>query len=258
MFPKRIFQTWKEKTISSEHLKSWQQSWIEKNKDYQYELWDDSENRLFIETNYPDFLPIYDGYNVNIKRVDAVRYFYLLKYGGIYCDLDFICLKPFDELLENITADVILGSMGEDEIDDSKKVRNFLHNIPNAIMIAKPNSDFFAFVTAMLSALGNKPELGPEAATGPIFLKICLLTYITKTIPEFAKTIYEESIFEKIRHQFSFTSNIYITDPFVFYPLNWNNEKLMKEREAMFFSKVSLLETLFPTSFAVTCWMHSW
>jgi mannosyltransferase OCH1-like enzyme len=257
MFPKKIFQTWKQKTIEDKTLQSWQQSWIDLNKNYEYELWDDAENRRFIETNYPDFLSIYDGYNVNIKRVDAVRYFYLLKNGGIYADLDFICLRPFDSLLENIDSDVILGTMGEGEIVESKKELNFLHNIPNAIMIAKPNSDFFSFVTNMLYYTWKNPNLGPEATTGPIFLKVCLLSYTSKVWPDFANFLYNANILEEIQHKFSFASKILIAPPAVFYPLNWNNEKLMQKRSEIF-KNVDSLKLQFPFSFAVTFWMHSW
>jgi mannosyltransferase OCH1-like enzyme len=257
MFPKRIFQTWKEKKIHNAKLLSWQQSWTEKNKNYEYELWDDADNRLFISQYYPDFLPIYDSYDVNIKRVDAVRYFYLLKYGGIYADLDFVCLQSFDTIL-SIDADVILGTMGEENIDDSKKSLNNLHNIPNAIMIAKPNSDFFSFVTDMLYHIGGtNPELGPEATTGPIFLKICLLCYTSKSWIDFATLLYKKNIFEEIKHRHTFASKIFITEPTIFYPLNWNNKELMQSREKIFENSATL-QAHFPSSFAVTCWMHSW
>jgi hypothetical protein len=33
-------------------------------------------------------LKTYDGYRFPVQRVDAVRYFLLLHYGGIYLDLD--------------------------------------------------------------------------------------------------------------------------------------------------------------------------
>lgn len=51
-------------------------------------LWTDATARLFMQTHYPSFLPTYDSYEYNIQRADAIRYFVLHRYGGIYMDLD--------------------------------------------------------------------------------------------------------------------------------------------------------------------------
>jgi mannosyltransferase OCH1-like enzyme len=231
-------------------LKSWQQSWFEKNPAYSYTLWDDNDNRKFISENFPHFLPIYDGYDVNIKRVDAIRYFYLLKYGGIYADLDFICLKPFDEV-NKIEADVVLGQLGN--MDNNQ---NELHSIPNAIMIAKENSDFFLFITLVLQNIGNNPALSPEVATGPIFLQLCVHYYKTKIGEREAQMIYGKNIFEGMNEKVKFDSIIGLTPPEIFYPINWDNKEHNKYRENFFTNKE--LETFFPDSYAVTYWMHSW
>ena len=47
---------------------------------WEYKLWTDEDNRNLIKDHYPWFLKTYDEYDVNIKRVDAVRYFYLYHY----------------------------------------------------------------------------------------------------------------------------------------------------------------------------------
>lgn len=41
----------------------------------------------------------FDGYTYPIQRADAIRYFVLYHYGGIYIDLDIGCLRPIDPLL---------------------------------------------------------------------------------------------------------------------------------------------------------------
>ena len=250
MFPKKIFQTWKEKEISNEVLKTWKQSWIEKNPTYEYVLWDDADNREFIKEHFPSFLSIYDSYDKNIKRVDAVRYFYLYKYGGIYADLDFICLKPFDVVLET-QADVLFGKLGE--MDTPKYV---LHNIPNAIMIAKPNSDFFKFVISVLQNIGNVSDLDVEVATGPIFLKFCIDHYLTKSKENnpYVEAVYGRNAFDVENVQFD--SVIGFAEPEVFYPINWDNKKHDVYRSKL--SSNSELEQMFPNSYALTYWMHSW
>lgn len=56
-------------------------------------------SREFIALHYSWFLPTFDGYRYPIQRADAIRYFVLHYYGGIYLDLDVGCLKRVDPLL---------------------------------------------------------------------------------------------------------------------------------------------------------------
>jgi len=67
--------------------------------DYEYILWTDASSREFISEMYPWFLDTFDGYTYPIQRADAIRYFVLHHYGGIYLDLDIGCLRPLDPLL---------------------------------------------------------------------------------------------------------------------------------------------------------------
>ncbi|KAF9509483.1 glycosyltransferase family 32 protein [Hydnum rufescens UP504] len=69
-------------------------------------LWTDKGSRDFIAREYSWFLPTFDGYKYPIQRADAIRYFVLHYYGGIYLDLDVGCLRPLDPLL---TYPVILA-----------------------------------------------------------------------------------------------------------------------------------------------------
>ena len=253
MIPQKIFQTCKEKNIENKILKSWQDSWKNENPNFEYTLWTDEENRQFIEKEFPQFLTVYDNYDVNIKRVDAIRYFYLLKHGGIYADLDFICLKPFDQILK-VDADVIFGFLGK--MDNSI---NIYHKIPNALMIAKPNTDFFYFLTLVLENVAKlKGTISPELQTGPIFLSICVQYYTSKTIN---KSVYDildgNDIFSfKENVNIKYDSKILIAEPEIFYPINWDNKEHDKYRAK--FYPVEELKEFFPQAFATTIWMHSW
>ena len=53
-----------------------------------HQVWSEKESRDFIEKEYPWVLRTYDGYRYPVQRVDALRYFLMLHYGGIYIDLD--------------------------------------------------------------------------------------------------------------------------------------------------------------------------
>ena len=61
-------------------------------EDYEYKLWTDAGSREFIATEYPWFLDSFDNYDYPIQRADAIRYFVLAHFGGIYIDLDDVSL----------------------------------------------------------------------------------------------------------------------------------------------------------------------
>lgn len=64
------------------------------------QLWTDELARDFISTEYPWFVENWDGYAFPIQRADAIRYFVLHHYGGIYLDMDTFCNEtiPLEEL----------------------------------------------------------------------------------------------------------------------------------------------------------------
>ncbi|EPX73571.1 mannosyltransferase [Schizosaccharomyces octosporus yFS286] len=98
LIPKIIHQTWKTDTVP-EKWKAAQESCRVMHPEYQYILWTDEMSRNFIVEHYPWFLKYFDTYPFNVQRADAIRYFVLFHYGGIYIDLDDGCRQPLDSLL---------------------------------------------------------------------------------------------------------------------------------------------------------------
>ncbi|KAH9966079.1 nucleotide-diphospho-sugar transferase [Russula dissimulans] len=96
--PRIIHQTWKSETLPdkwkvvSERCRALM-------PDYEYMLWTDASSREFIAQNYRWFLDTFDSYPYAIQRADAIRYFVLHHYGGVYMDLDIGCLRRLDPLL---------------------------------------------------------------------------------------------------------------------------------------------------------------
>jgi mannosyltransferase OCH1-like enzyme len=73
---------------------------IDRNPNFTIKIWDTNEARRLLEDHYAWFLPVYDGYRHPIQRVDAIKYFILWHYGGIYLDLDISCRKGLQPLLD--------------------------------------------------------------------------------------------------------------------------------------------------------------
>ena len=66
----------------------------------EYMLWTDDLSRRLVETYYPTYLHMFDSYKYPIQRADAIRYFVLHHFGGIYMDLDIGCRRRLDSLLQ--------------------------------------------------------------------------------------------------------------------------------------------------------------
>jgi mannosyltransferase OCH1-like enzyme len=259
-FPKMIFQTWKSKVSIPGNYARWSESFKRMNPDFEYVLWDDFDNRRFIETYYPWFLPIYDAYPREIYRADAVRYFFLYQFGGLYADMDTECLRPVAPLFES--GDVWLGRMGNDP--------DFPHSIPNAIMASRPLEEFWLLAIHLLienaKALGDPAAMagkGPEAMTGPILLKNAYDTYMASgriAVHEMIREI-AARLPADLQPQ-SKASRVDLLEPYIWYPIDWSNMIHLRLSCEVVDSNVTLSERtkrwLFPKSFLVTYWTHSW
>jgi mannosyltransferase OCH1-like enzyme len=228
--PKIIFQTWKTHDLPKQ-FEYWSSTWKKYNPDYKYILWDDKENRDFVATHFDWFLPVFDSYDAGIKRADAIRYMFLYHHGGIYADLDFECLRPFDELLEKYKSyDIILGSMESD-----LSSWHLSNNIPNAIMISKPGCTFWLKLLKELERRSKIPGR-PEVQTGPIVLK------------------------DVYRHPLNWGYSIKVLPPADLYPISWVTDE-EERKEALKSEPLSLTQKMkakYPDSYAVTYWAHSW
>lgn len=120
-------------------------------------LWTDASSREFIANNYVWFLETFDGYTYPIQRADAIRYFVLHHYGGVYLDLDVGCLRPLDPLLVypvilpktipvGVSNDLMFAEQGHPLLDQA------IHNL-----ITFDHSWILNYPTVMFS-------------TGPMFL----------------------------------------------------------------------------------------
>jgi mannosyltransferase OCH1-like enzyme len=97
-FPKIIHQTWKTKDLDPKR-KEWQTSVREMYPDYTHLMWLDEDIERFARENFPGYMKTWDQLKPFIKKVDAVRYMWMYKLGGIYFDMDVKAMKRMDGLL---------------------------------------------------------------------------------------------------------------------------------------------------------------
>jgi len=84
---------------------------------WEHRLWTDYAMELHVRRQHPELYPIYMEFNRNIMRVDVFRYVLMHDFGGLYCDLDYEFLRPFeygdDPLVLSLERDTDFGD-GED------------------------------------------------------------------------------------------------------------------------------------------------
>ncbi|GAA5483824.1 glycosyltransferase [Haloferula sargassicola] len=223
LIPKVIHQTWKDHSIPEDFRKEWIDSWMEKNgpNGWEYRFWTDEDLLALVEEEFPEFIDCYLDYDQPIKRVDAARYLILKRHGGLYVDLDFVCLKPFDDLLKR--QSLMFGS----EYDSPERHQD---SVCNALMASIAEHPFWTGIEADLMASARD---GVLAATGPRFLGQRLRNSTWFLEKKDWPTVVRKE---------------------VFYPFRWNEE----EREAAREASVEELAARYPDSHAVTLWNGTW
>ena len=123
---------------------------------WEYRLWTDYAMELHVRRQHPQLYPVYIGFNRNSMRVDIFRYLLMYDFGGLYCDLDYEFLRPYDYGtaaavlslerdtaygdLENCVANYFMASTPKqqlwrdvlDEIIDSPPVTDSYHDVVQA------------------------------------------------------------------------------------------------------------------------------
>jgi mannosyltransferase OCH1-like enzyme len=121
----------------SEWHASWHlgyESWLKvfPQPEYTHMLWFDDELEEVIKNDgFEWFLPTFQSYNVNIKRIDMVRPFILYKYGGIYGDMDYMIFKNFYDELDPDRVSLCESPFKGNE------------DITNALMSSPPKNNFW-------------------------------------------------------------------------------------------------------------------
>lgn len=179
--PKIIHLTYKQKKTIPDVWKDTIETWRKKHLDWEVWFWDDEDNRNLIKNKYPYFLNIYDSYEYGIQRADAVRYFILYTYGGLYSDLDIQPTKSFNRLftLRNDLEIYLIKSSN-------------VTCVTNCLMASKPKSKFWKHVINELISSYYNPSLywiGKHFkvmnTTGPIMLNRAYEKFNNKSIIQF-------------------------------------------------------------------------
>ncbi|ELU12549.1 hypothetical protein CAPTEDRAFT_54872, partial [Capitella teleta] len=174
--PHIIHQVWDTRDIPH-FFHAWVSRWMDVNPGWGYWLWTIDDAKLLIGSQYPEYLALFESYPEVIHRADAMRYFILHHFGGVYMDLDMEPLKPLDNWTSNY--DVVLS---QECYEHTYVVRGESEpNIVNGVMFARPQHPFFLSAVKSLPDAANKYFGDFLQATGPVFLSRVLKEYLNTT-----------------------------------------------------------------------------
>ena len=168
MIPKIIHQIWIGPNTIPSHVKEYCKNTKDLFNDYEYKFWTND--------NIPDMPELcsrqfnrYGKIGRPAFQADILRYYVLNKYGGIYLDVDFVCNRRFDSIINKKFFCVNPNSKG--------------FHVCNGIFACEPNNPI---LTKLLSELKNEPYHGP--------------LLFTKYISEFVGVEYRTNLFNHLQN----------------------------------------------------------
>lgn len=171
--PRIIHQIWLGSKVPEKYF-AWMSTWANMNG-WQYMLWTD-DNVESIKLYNQD---IYDLTRNYAEKSDILRLELLYKYGGVYADLDYECLRPeiFEEL--HRSYDFYIGF---EPVEHGFIGKFNLFKFCNALIGSKPGNQLVKdlIVNMKASYYAYKRSWGPLERTGP--------SYVTRIICEYEKS----------------------------------------------------------------------
>ena len=99
LIPKRIVQTWRTHDIGN--LAQFSQTWKDFNPNFTYTLFDDVDCQNFIREHFGIRIEnVYKKIKFGAFRADFWRYCELYINGGVYIDIDTVCLGSIDSVID--------------------------------------------------------------------------------------------------------------------------------------------------------------
>eukprot|EP00210_Caulerpa_lentillifera_P001107 g1068.t1 len=121
--PRIIHQTYKSEKLPS-GMVSLVKSWIDMNPNWTYRFYNDTDCLEFVKNEFPQYLDAYKSLPKNVERSDFFRYMVILRFGGVYADLDTECRQSFDEFIEDSDS-LIVGWEGDVPNEAARRHRHF-------------------------------------------------------------------------------------------------------------------------------------
>ena len=197
IIPHIIHQTWKSYQVAPKFA-SLVKSWRAVHPTWQYWYWTDADAARFIKLQYPAYYDMYTKYSQKIHRADAMRYFILHHFGGVYADMDIRAIRPIDSFTHHHHC-----LISQEPWAHTRLFWNKNRLACNAFMAARPGHPFFAMLIKSLPESNRKTSRNEVMdKTGPKMVDRLVSQY--------------ESVLKNTNYNISAT--VYLADPDAFLP----------------------------------------
>lgn len=172
---KIIHQIWFRLSRKSKKLylsfEKYRNSWKDKNPRWYHYVWTKENSLSLFKTYFKNYLSLYLSYPYEIQRIDILRYFILLRYGGIYADMDMECINS----IENYPFKEVCIVESLNRLNDRQVSNSFMYSIPGCL--------FWKKVISKLRLSKDVPRYYPRhleimLSTGPAFLNRMVSRYL--------------------------------------------------------------------------------
>lgn len=121
MIPKTIWQIgMQEYEDLPSYIKMCAESWQDSNPSWTYRYMTNSDAYDFIKNNYGnEYARLYLKAKIPMCQADFWRYLVLHQHGGVYVDLDMLCMSPIEEWF-NLDTDLSLFNSAPEEVNTWK------------------------------------------------------------------------------------------------------------------------------------------
>jgi len=162
--PRILHQTWKSSDIPATHA-AWVKTWRHGLPDWTHVLHTDADMERFVRAEFPYYMPVWTRLHPFIKRVDTIRYMWMLRLGGVYADLD-TSLENVGKVLDLLSAK-LKPPVAFVPTSQTRVLKNKDRASP-AFLASHKNHPFWIYVLQCIAENGWNPNV--LKATGPIAL----------------------------------------------------------------------------------------
>lgn len=156
MIPRSVHQTWRSSELPKLFDKIYERNKVV-NNNYDFKVWShlpgnpDIDN--FLKREYPDIYDIYEKTKFGVQKSDIARLILLYHYGGVYIDLDILCFKSFDNIIDTQSDNVYLCMEPNQQ---TKAIFNKENVLCNAFIATPARHEIFKQAIAEIKSIYNQ------------------------------------------------------------------------------------------------------
>jgi len=199
--PRIIHQTFKTNAVTDIFYQN-ARSFIDLNPEYQYEFYDDSRVKQFIENfdctefsfDKNTLVKAYNDIKPGAGKADIFRYLVIYQYGGVYVDIDARCVKPLSKSIDS-DSDIVTCVQGAAHNHDNY-MDKWYHLFPQWMLMYSPKSTIMKeIIEACIKAISTRtPVPNSESCKNMLerYTGVCCSNYVYRSIFKF-RSIEQES-----------------------------------------------------------------